>query len=290
MVLLGAGALLKSLRDMMDVERYASIASPVHSWDPRIKLVTTILLIVTAVSVNSIVSMLFLFSIILVLGVLSRLPMRSYLGRATLFIPFFAGVIALPLLFTTPGAQVLSFQLQAYQVVITREGVAAAFHFVFRVWLCVASLILLLLTTNFTRIIRGLEKLRVPQAFTVMLSITYRYIFLCIDELMRMLRAREARTFGKLGTIRSAKLIAGVVSTSIGRSYERGERVYQAMLARGFDGRFRTFNDLKLRLPGVIGGFLMIMALATIALVDSGVVFPDLVPTLRVYIRTLTGW
>jgi hypothetical protein len=62
------------------------------------------------------------------------------------------------------------------------------------------------------------------------------------------------------------------------------------MLARGFDGRFRTFNDLKLRLPGVIGGFLMIMALATIALVDSGVVFPDLVPTLRVYIRTLTGW
>jgi cobalt/nickel transport system permease protein len=119
---------------------------------------------------------------------------------------------------------------------------------------------------------------------------TYRYIFLSIDELLRMLRAREARTFGKLGARRSVKLVAGVISTSISRSYERGERVYQAMLARGFDGSFRTFNDLKLRLPGVIGGLLMIMALVTMILADAGVIFPTLVPTLRSYISMLTGW
>ncbi len=288
--LLGGGGLLKSLRDMMDVEKYSSLSSPVHKWDPRIKLVTTVFLIFTAVLVKSIVSMLFLFLIIMVLGMLSQLPMRSYLGRATFFIPFFAGIIALPLLFITPGTQVFSFELGAYRFIITREGLATAFHFVFRVWLCVASTILLLLTTEFPRVIQGMQKFKIPKAFTMMLSITYRYIFLSIDELLRMLRAREARTFGKIGTIRSAKLVAGVISTSIGRSYERGERVYQAMLARGFDGSFRAFNDLKLRLPGVIGGFLLIMASVIIVLADAGLIFPGLVPTLRAYIYTLTGW
>lgn len=282
--------MLKSLRDVMDVEKSSSLSSPVHKWDPRIRLVSTVLLIFTAVMVKSIVSMLFLFFIIIVLGLFSRLPARSYLGRATFFVPFFAGIIALPLLFITPGTPVFSLQLETYRFLITREGVAVAFHFVFRVWLCVAATILLLLTTDFTRLIRGLEKFKIPRAFTMMLSMTYRYIFLTIDELLRMLRAREARTFGKLGTLRSAKLVGGVISTSIGRSYERGERVYDAMLARGFDGSFRTFNDLKLRLPGVVGGFALISVLVIILLTDMGMIFPGVVPMLRGHIRALTGW
>lgn len=289
-ILIGGGALLKSLRGAIDAERYANLNSPIHRWDPRIKLLTTVLLIVTAVSVRSIISMLFICFIILALGLFSRVRMRTFLKRATFFIPFFAGIIALPLLFITPGTPVLAFQLGANRLAITRAGVVTAFHFIFRVWLCVASAILLLLTTEFSRIIRGLEKLGIPRVFTMMLSITYRYIFLSIDELLRMLRAREARTFGKLGTRRSIRLLGSLISTSIGRSYERGEQVYQAMLARGFDGSFRTFNELKLRLPGVIGGILVILTCAAIWLADAGLIVPGLVPTLRSYITAIIGW
>lgn len=286
----GVKGLLKSFREMVDVEGYAKLDSPVHRLDPRVKLVTTLLLAFTAVTIKSIISMLLLLLVILLVALLSRLPMRSFLGRATFFIPFFAGIIALPILFITPGVPLLSLDFGAIHLVISKEGFSTAALFVFRVWLCVASVILLLLTTEFPRLIRGLEKLRVPRAFTMMLSITFRYIFLSIDELLRMLRAKEARTFGKLGVRRSVKLAAGVISTSLARSYERGEHVYQAMLARGFDGSFRTISDLKLRLPGIIGGLALVLASFTILLADMGTILPGLVPTLRGYMRMFIGW
>jgi len=288
--LLGVKGLLKSIRELVDIEGYARLDSPVHRLDPRVKLVATLFLVFTAVIVRSVISMLLLLVVILLIALLSRLPIRTFLGRATFVIPFFAGIIALPVLFITPGVPLLSLDLGTANFVITEEGFSAAAHFVFRVWLCVASVIVLLLTTEFPMLVRGLEKLRVPKVFTMMLSITFRYIFLSIDELLRMLRAKEARTFGRLGVRGSVKLAAGVISTSLARSFERGERVYQAMVARGFDWSFRTLNDLKLRPPGVIGGFLLILASTTILLADMGIIFPGIVPTLRGYMRILTGW
>jgi cobalt/nickel transport system permease protein len=226
----------------------------------------------------------------MLIALVSRLPMRSYLGRATFFIPFFAGIIALPMVFMTPGEQFFAFNLMGADLVATKEGISVAAHFVFRVWLCVAVMILVVLTTEFPRLIRGLRGLGVPKVFTMMLLITFRYIQLYVNEALRMLRAKEARSFGSVGVVRGLRIGGSLVATLFTRSYERGERVYQAMLARGFDGETRVFNDLKLRFTDV--GFGILLALASIALVlfDAGIVFPGLVGQLSGTLKGFVSW
>ena len=81
----------------------------------------------------------------------------------------------------------------------------------------------------------------------------YRYIFVLVDEILRMKQARDSRNFGgnRLWQLRT---IGNMIGTLFIRSYERGERVYAAMLARGYVGRTRTLNRLNFRLADVYFG------------------------------------
>ena len=85
-----------------------------------------------------------------------------------------------------------------------------------------------------------------PRVMVMILSFMHRYIFVLVDEMMRMKQARDSRNFGgkRLWHIRTIGNMAGTLFI---RSYERGERVYAAMVARGFDGRNRTLNHLSFR-------------------------------------------
>ncbi|MCX5999217.1 MAG: energy-coupling factor transporter transmembrane component T, partial [Chloroflexi bacterium] len=76
------------------------------------------------------------------------------------------------------------------------------------------------------------------------LSFAYRYIFVLVDEAMRMWRARESRSLGRkrLWQIRTLGSMIGILFI---RSYERGERVYAAMVSRGYEGRIRLLTPLS---------------------------------------------
>ena len=96
-------------------------------------------------------------------------------------------------------------------------------------------MILLYSTTTFPSLIRGMEKLGVPRVFTVLLSFMYRYSFLLIDETHRMKRARDSRSFsGKW--LWQLRTIGHMIGTLFLRSFSRAERVYLAMLSRGYQG------------------------------------------------------
>jgi cobalt/nickel transport system permease protein len=103
----------------------------------------------------------------------------------------------------------------------------------------VLAIILLSSTTPFPEMLKGMERLRVPHLLTTLLSFMYRYIFVLMDELQRMRRARDSRGWrGKW--LWQVKVIGHMIAALFLRSYERGERVYAAMLARGYDGGVRT--------------------------------------------------
>ena len=99
-----------------------------------------------------------------------------------------------------------------------------------------------------------------PWVMVMLLSFMYRYIFLLTDEVMRMKQARDSRNFGgkRLWQIRT---IGNMIGTLFIRSYERGERVYVAMLARGFDGQTRTLNTLNFRQADAYFGISFCLAL-----------------------------
>jgi len=80
----------------------------------------------------------------------------------------------------------------------------------------------------------------------MILSFMYRYLFVMVDEVIRMRQARDSRNFGGK-RIWQLKIIGNMVGTLFIRSYERGERVYGAMVARGFEGQIRTLSRLQFR-------------------------------------------
>jgi cobalt/nickel transport system permease protein len=112
-------------------------------------------------------------------------------------------------------------------------------------------MIILSSTTKFTMFLKGLECLKVPKVLIMILSFMYRYIFVLIDEAERLERAINMRYFGGY-YLRQIKIFANIIGLLFIRAYERGERVYQSMVARGFDGKVRTLNTLKLRMTDIL--------------------------------------
>jgi cobalt/nickel transport system permease protein len=107
----------------------------------------------------------------------------------------------------------------------------------------VIAMILIASTTRFSRLLQGLEGLRFPRFLILILSFLYRYIFVLVDEVHRMRRSLESRSAGRrpVGGIRVYGSLLGVLFL---RAYERAERVYAAMIARGFSGEIRTLGRL----------------------------------------------
>lgn len=150
-------------------------------------------------------------------AVLSGLPPRRLLARLLMVEPFAIGVALLSLL--QPG------------------GVGIFLGLVAKSTLCLFCFVLIGMTTRFTDLLSALITLRVPALIVTTLALTYRYLFLLIDEAGRMQRARSSRSCAR-GRRLDWRLAATVVAQLFVRSSERAERVYAAMCARGF-GRER---------------------------------------------------
>jgi cobalt/nickel transport system permease protein len=171
-----------------------------------------------------------------------------------LFLPFFQG-----------GEVAGSCNVGWWRVSISYDGLLVLWNVVVKSWLSALSLILLSATTPFPGLLKGLERLGVPRVMVMILSFMYRYLFVLVDEAMRLQRARESRNLGG-GLVWRATTIGNMIGTLFLRSYERGERVYQAMLARGFDGETRTLSELRLRRADLYFGLACSSCLAAIVL------------------------
>jgi cobalt/nickel transport system permease protein len=107
--------------------------------------------------------------------------------------------------------------------------------------LALVATLLLVQVTSFRTLLVALRRLGVPAILVATLQFMYRYLFVLGDELERMLQARRARTFRHSGRL-DWGLLGGLIGVLFLRSYERGERVHAAMLARGWDGTMRSLN------------------------------------------------
>ena len=106
------------------------------------------------------------------------------------------------------------------------------------------SAVLLGATTSFPDVLGGLERLRVPRLLTVIAGFMYRYVFVIADEARRLRAALAARAYRPrhLGQVAA---LGRMITALFLRSYERGERVYLAMLARGYAGTMPRFAVLS---------------------------------------------
>ncbi|SRR5579883_789748 len=93
----------------------------------------------------------------------------------------------------------------------------------------------LILTTSVPSLLQALVALRMPPLLVAILASMYRYIAVLADEFQSMQRAARSRNL--MGSNRWQRLVVGNMFGSLFiRTLERGERVHQAMVSRGYDG------------------------------------------------------
>ena len=114
--------------------------------------------------------------------------------------------------------------------------------------------ILLTATTPFPDLAHALRHLRIPPILITLVSFMYRYLFVLSDEVLRLLRARAARSAripGQKGSsvFWRARVAGNMAGQLFIRSYDRSDRIYNAMLARGYTGNILTITPHKMR-PG----------------------------------------
>jgi cobalt/nickel transport system permease protein len=160
---------------------------------------------------------------------LSELPIGFFLRRLLVDVPFVLFALFLPLVGSAPHVEVGFLSLSV-------PGLYAAWSIMVKATLGVGASIIVAGTTEVPEIVAGLDRLRMPSLITAIISSMVRYLEVVGDEFKRARIAMDARGLRArwLGHARPLAASAGALFI---RSYERGERVYQAMAARGFTGR-----------------------------------------------------
>jgi cobalt ECF transporter T component CbiQ len=214
--------------------------------DARVKLIGALVLLVATAFVRDVPVLVMVYLVTLALAAISRLPLGFFLRRVWLFVPIFTGVVVLPAIFSfvTPGDVVASFGPFA----ITRQGLAGAVTIIARVATSISIVVLVTLTTPWTRILTALRSLRVPRIFVAILAMTYRYVFLLLGSVTDMYTARKARTVVvRADTTRDRAFVAASAGTLFGRTHALSEEVHQAMIARGYAGEQHALSTFRLR-------------------------------------------
>ena len=242
--------LSESLERDLIAEELASRDGWLQRLDPRAKVAGAALLVLTAGLLHHLPLLVGLYLTVVGIGLAARLPARAILGRVWVAVPLFTAVVTLPAIFSfvTPGTALVPLgRLGGGEVAITAPGVRTALTVLFRVAGSVSAVLLLVLATRWPVLLRALRVIRVPQAFVLVLAMTYRYIFLLSHVANSMFLARKSRTVGPTDSAAARRWIGATTSTLLGKSYHLSNEVYLAMLARGFRGEPTTLDRFALR-------------------------------------------
>jgi len=230
-------AIATGLSTLDRLDRLAQQDTAIHRLDPRAKVLTTLVFIVCVVSFGKydVIQLLPFLVYPVVLAAGGRVPL-GFVARILLVVsPFalFVGVFN-PFLDRQVVAEIGGLQISG--------GWVSYASIILRFLLTAGVALVLTATTSFIGICLALEKLRVPDVLVTQLLLLFRYIFVLGDEAQRLGQARRLRSFGHRGMgLRPYGLMLGQLLL---RSFARAQRVYEAMLCRGFDGRIRMARTL----------------------------------------------
>lgn len=211
--------------------------SPVHRLAPQIKLVA-LALFVSAVVItprHAVWAFGVYAGLVLLTLVASDVPARFFLRRIAIEIPFVAFAVLLPVVGRPPD-------LAVGPLALSIEGLWGAWTILIKGTLGVSASVLLAATTEIPDLLAGLDRLRAPRVFTAIAGFMVRYLDLIASELARMRTAMSARGYAPRWWWQN-KAPATAAGALFIRSYERGERVYQAMAARGFTGTMPALHS-----------------------------------------------
>ncbi|GAA4945941.1 cobalt ECF transporter T component CbiQ [Actinoplanes utahensis] len=204
--------------------------SRVHRLSPEVKIAAVLLFTVVVVITPREEFTAFAGYAVLIALVTApaRVPAGWLLRRSTIELPFVLLAVLLPIFGHGERVDWLGLSLSV-------DGLYGAWNIVAKGTLGVLASLLLAATTTMRDLISGLDRLRCPAVITQIMTFMLRYVDVLIDDARRMRIARLARAYDPRFLWQAKAFAVGVGSLFL-RSYERGERVYLAMLSRGYTG------------------------------------------------------
>lgn len=227
------------------VEQWSRGSSPLHALDARAKLGALLGFLIAISTTPPLAQAAFaayagvLFSAL----VAARLPLGAMFRRAALVLPF-AATFALITWWSGDGARALALAEKSFL-----SGLAA---------------LLLIATTPMTQLLRALDSLGMPRPLVLVIQFLYRYLFVISEQAQHMRLASRCRQGPSAGRRSRFRAAAGAVGVLFARSWERADGIYQAMLARGFTGRFPAFAPARFRIRD--GAFLVAVTAISVAI------------------------
>lgn len=211
----------------------------IHRLDPRIKVITTFIFIITVISfpkheITALMPFLLFPALIFSIG---DIPAKFILKKILLVSPFAVFIGIFNPFFDT------DVMYYIYRIPVS-GGWISFFSIIIKFILTISSALLLVATTSFPGVCYALQMLGVPEIFVSQTLFVYRYIFVLMEETMKIARARDMRSFGKKE--KGIKTFTSLLGVLFVRTIEKSERIYQAMLSRGFDGRIRTVKPYRI--------------------------------------------
>jgi|UniRef100_A0A7C5EUH9 cobalt/nickel transport system permease protein len=243
-------------------EPFSEGASLAHRLDPRGKIVVAALLAVLTATAATYATALAGLALALLYLALARLPLGKVVVRLLIVNSFiFFLWFVLPL--TYPGDPVWRFgPLSA-----SRQGLVFTGLITLKSNAIIIALIALVATVPVVTLGQALHQMRFPDKLSHLLLFTYRYIYVLEQEYRRLVQAMKIRGFRPRTNLHTYRSYAYLAAMLLVRSYDRAERVFQAMLCRGFQGKFyslRTFTwerrdkiFLAASLPALLGLLLL---------------------------------
>jgi cobalt/nickel transport system permease protein len=247
----------------LDIDRFAHLESSIQRWDPRVKIASLGL---------------FVFCV----AVLKTLPVALMaLAAAIVFLritgipfDFIAGSLKWVLLFLVPFFGIMPFTYPgppAFTVLgldFAWEGLRLGALIVIKAVAIVLTSYAIFGSARFDLSMIALQRLKCPTVFVQMLLFTYRYIFVLIEEMRRMTTAMRVRGFVMGTNLYTLKVIGNFVGSLLVRSLDRTERVYQAMLSKGYEGQFHTLVEFRTRNRDFAKAALVIGAAVALVAID----------------------
>ncbi len=225
------------------IDYYAQGESIVHRLDARTKLIIALAYTACLVGINKYQIAEFIPMLILPFAwiTLANIPWR-FVGKQILICsPFILTIVIFTPMFDT-STHYISIGGMRYAV---PGGYIVAANLLLKYLLGLTTLVGLASTTRFEQMLLAMRKLYVPKILIIQLAFLYRYMFELIEQAHQMLRARKARSVGRLSTSMKIKSARTMVAMLFIRSYEASRKIFQAMQARGYSGEIKTLRQLK---------------------------------------------
>lgn len=221
-------------------EPFSEGESLIHRLDPRGKVLTAAAFAVLVAVSRSFATAAAGLALAALAMLMARLPGRKVAARL-LVVNGFVMFLWLVLPFTYPGEALWRWRWLA----ATREGLSAAGLITLKSNAILLGLIALVATVPLVDLGPALHRLKLPDKLCHLLLFTYRYLYVFEQEYQRLIQAMKIRGFRPRTDLHTYRSYAYLAAMLLVRSYDRAERVYQAMLCRGFQGRFYSLKEFS---------------------------------------------